>query len=158
MLTPLDIQNKEFKKGVFGYDKLDVEEFMSLISDEYERLYKENISLKDKVNVLSDGILQYKTMEDTLQNALIVAQSAGEEVKKNAREKAENIIKEAELRSEEIVRDANKKVSDILSKYDDIKRNLDIYKAKMNSLINTQISIMNELTTPDDSLSNKDNI
>ena len=152
MLTPLEIENKEFKKGVMGYDKLDVEEFMSVVLRDYEALYKENIALKDKINMLSDGIKQYKTVEETLQNTLIMAQTSADEVRKNAQQKADNIIKEANIRSDEIIANANRSVFDINNQYNNIKRDYEMFKAKMLTLLNSQIVLLNELKETGDVL------
>ena len=54
MITPLDIQNKEFKRTIFGYSAKTVDTFLDEIIIDYERIYKENIELKDKINLLSD--------------------------------------------------------------------------------------------------------
>ena len=50
MFTPIDIQNKEFEKATFGYNKNQVEEFVADVARDYERIYKENIELKDRVS------------------------------------------------------------------------------------------------------------
>lgn len=144
MLTPLDIENKVFKKSTFGYDKADVEEFLSVVLDSYEKSYKENIVLRDRMNVLTDGIQQYKNMEDSLQSALVIAQSTGEEVKKSAREKAENILKEVEIRSFEMISSAKSEVNNINAKFNEVRRELEQYKFQMISLLNYQIGILND--------------
>ena len=144
MITPLDIENKEFKNGMFGYDKADVEEFLDQVLTDFEALYKENIALKDKVSTLSDGINQYKTMEDSLQNALLIAQATGEEVKKSAQEKAENIVKEAELRASEIINNANHEILDITNQYNNVKREFEAFKAQINSIIKSQERLLND--------------
>ena len=154
MLTPIDIENKDFKKSMFGYDKSDVEEFLAAVLEDYEKLYKENISFKDRINVLSDAIKQYKTMEDTVQNALIVAQAAAEDVKRNASERAENILKHAELKASEMLALASGEVTKVSMQYNEIKRNLEIYKAKVNSLISAQVSLLNEIL-PDNEVNNE---
>ena len=145
MLTPINIENKEFKKAIFGYEKLDVEEFLNTVLESYEALYKENIALKDKVTMLSDGIKQYKTMEETLQNTLVVAQSAGEEVKRSAQASANTIIKDAEFNAEQIIIKAKNDARGIIEKSSEMKQQLIGYKAKMNALISTQINILNEI-------------
>ena len=48
MITPLDIQNKEFKKSLVGYKTKEVDAYLDSINEDYEKLYKENIELKDK--------------------------------------------------------------------------------------------------------------
>ena len=52
MLTPIEIQGKTFKNSGMGYSKADVDSFFSTISSDYEALYKENLSLKEKINNL----------------------------------------------------------------------------------------------------------
>ena len=51
-LTPLDIRHKEFKRGMRGYADVEVDEFLDQVADEYERLFKENIDLQDRVEAL----------------------------------------------------------------------------------------------------------
>ena len=62
MLTPLDIQNKNFKKKFNGYSKADVEEFFSLVCEAYDKLYTENAALRDKIEELQKQI--YKTKQN----------------------------------------------------------------------------------------------
>ena len=58
MITPLDIQNKEFKKVMRGYKESEVDEFLDKVIVDYEKLYKENIELKDKIALLNEQIDQ----------------------------------------------------------------------------------------------------
>jgi DivIVA domain len=60
MITPLDIENKEFKKGLRGYNENEVDSYLDEIKKEYENLYRENIELKDKLNALTEQIKRYK--------------------------------------------------------------------------------------------------
>ena len=55
MLTPLDIANREFKKTMGGYNRDDVEDFMSLLLVDYEKLYKENLASRDKITALNEA-------------------------------------------------------------------------------------------------------
>ena len=49
MLTPIDIDNKVFKKAkIGGYDIKDVEDFLVLVMGDYEKLYKENEEARKK--------------------------------------------------------------------------------------------------------------
>jgi len=50
MLTPLDIENKKFsRKRISGYSVEEVDEFLDEVTVDYEKLYKENSELKDKI-------------------------------------------------------------------------------------------------------------
>jgi len=47
-LTPLDIEKKEFKRTFRGYSEVEVDEFLDLIINDYEVLYRENMDYKDR--------------------------------------------------------------------------------------------------------------
>ena len=48
MLTPVEIENKEFKKGIRGYREDEVDEFLDIVKEDFENLYRENTDLKEK--------------------------------------------------------------------------------------------------------------
>lgn len=139
MITPLDIENKEFKKKLRGYSPKDVDVFFEEIVEDYEKLYKENIELKDKVNMLADQIRQYNTLEETLKSTLIVAQSTADEVTTSARKKAENIIDDAEANSRDLKYKAREDVKDIKEEYEILKKEIFIFKTRFKSFIEAQL-------------------
>ncbi len=149
MLMPLEVEEKKFTKQMRGYNKEEVDEFIAEVARDYEKLYKESLAAKDKIATLTDAVKQYKTMEDTLQQAIIVAQSAGEEVKKNAYAKAENIIKDAQNRASEIVNDAGKEVTKVNYEYEEMRRNVEIFRTRIISLLTSQLSIVKEFAMAD---------
>lgn len=150
MITPLDIENKTFSKQmVSGYNVEEVKEFMATLLADYEKLYKENIEYKDKITVLNQGIQHYKSIEDTLQNALVVAQGTAETVKKNAKVEAENILKEAELNAIKSVDEINKQTVEKKLQLDDARKQFDVYKAKMEALLISQLELLKEMNKSD---------
>lgn len=149
MLTPLEIENKKFKKELIGYSVAEVEEFVQLVTESYETIYKENLANRDKINMLSSATKQYKTMEETLQNAILVAQSAGEEVTRNAKAKAENIINEAQNSAAQILADAGKEVTKVSYEYEEMKRNVEVFRTRIISLLTSQLDIVKEFSMPE---------
>lgn len=144
MLTPQDIENKTFKREMRGYSVEEVEDFLREICDNYETLYRENATAKERIAVLSDAVKQYKSMEDMLQNALKVAENSGEEIKRNAYDKAEVIIKDAETKATKIIDDSAKEVTKVSYQYEQIKRSVEVFRAKVVSLLNAQLDILKE--------------
>ena len=51
MITPMDIENKEFKKTFRGYNEEEVDEFLDAVKEDYENLYRENLDLKEKLTL-----------------------------------------------------------------------------------------------------------
>ena len=146
MLTPNDIQNKTFKTSVSGYKKEEVEEFLGIVYTEFDNLYKQNIALNDKINMLSDAIKQYKSMESALQNTIVTAQNVSEELKRTAQLNAEATVKDAEQTAADIINKANEEVNRLKAKYESVKQDFDIYKTKIKTVVEAQLRTIDELS------------
>ena len=144
LITPLEIQKKEFKKSLRGYSPKSVDSFLDEILEDYETMYKENIELKDKVNMLADQIRKYKTLEKTLNKTLIVAQTTADEVTSSARHKAEMIIEDAELKGQKLVDGAKDDVRNIKTEYINLKKEIFIFKTRYQSFIEAQLLSLQE--------------
>ena len=142
MLTPVEIQNRAFKSGGLGYDKKDVDSFMKEISESYELLYREKMELADKVNVLNDALQSYKTMEKTMQKALVLAQKTAEETQETALRNAHAIEKEAMTKSEIIVSDAKRELERIHQKIVQLCQQYEKYKLQFKNLAAAQIELL----------------
>jgi cell division initiation protein len=140
--VPNDLQNIAFKKAMMGYNILQVEDVLLKVVEDYSDLIKENSKLKEKLEDSQDKVKYYKTIENNLQNSLIVAQQTSEEIVANARHNAENIQKEAELEARRIIDESHKQVLSVKFEYERLRREVDAYKAKVESIINAQLKIM----------------
>ena len=142
MITPMEIQNKKFEKAFMGYDKEDVNDFISFLMEDYETLYKQSIENDEKIKGLQEQIDSYKNIDETMKNTLIVAQSTAETMQKNASEKADLIIKEAEAEARRIIDDAKKAAEKATSELEVLRHDMDIFKCKAISMLNAQIENM----------------
>lgn len=139
MITPLDIQNKDFKKSFRGYKAREVDVYLDNINEDYEKLYKENIELKDKIGILTDQIRQYNNLEETLKSTLVIAQSTADEVTTSARKKAELIIEEAEIQAKNRTNEAIDEVKSIKREYDLLQEEIYVFKTRYESFIKAQL-------------------
>ncbi len=139
MLTPLDIQNKEFRKTLRGYDVKAVDLFLDEVIEDYEKIYKENVELKDKINLFSDQIRYYDTLEETLKNTLIIAQTTAEEVISTARQKSQNIIDESEINGDRVIQLAKEKVRNVRREYEYLQKEMFSFKTKYQSFMEAQL-------------------
>ena len=142
MLTPVEIQNRVFKSGGLGYDKKDVDSFMKEIIDSYELLYREKMEMSDKVNVLNDALQNYKTMEKTMQKALILAQKTAEETQEAALKNAHAIEKEAVTKAEILKSDARREVEQMHHKLVQLCQQYEKYKLQFKNLAVAQIELL----------------
>lgn len=142
MLTPIEIQGKVFKSGL-GYDKKDVDAFMKDVSMYYEKLYKESVELNDKVSVLSEGLQYYKTIEKTLQKALVLAERTAEDTRLSAEKKADAILKQAHVDAKLIVAEAKNELEKVHVKTIQLIQQYDKYKAQFAHLAAMQMDLLN---------------
>ncbi len=146
MITPLDIENKKFSKQmVNGYSVEEVDDFLDEISEDYSKNYKEVTELKAKVEELNNSLIQYKSIEETLQSTLVMAQSTAEDVKNVAKQQADQIINDAKSNAQKEVDNLDQQIILKQKELDDIKKQFDIYKAKMESLLISQLELLKDI-------------
>ncbi len=151
MITPLDIENKRFSKQVMnGYNVDEVDDFLDDLTVDYTKIYKEANDLRTKVDELNQSLDHYKQIESTLQNTLMMAQATAEDVKKVARQQAEQIVSEAKGTAQEKARELDNEIVLKKKELDDIKKQFDIYKAKMESLLISQLELIKDINKQDD--------
>ena len=150
MITPLDIENKKFSKQMMnGYSVEEVDDFLDDLTADYSRNYKENAELKSKIEELNKNMEHYKSIESTLNNTLVMAQSTAEDIKKVAQQKAEQIISEAKSNAQKQVDELNNQLVAKRKEVEDVKKQFDIYKAKMESLLISQLELLKDINKED---------
>lgn len=146
MITPLDIENKRFaKQKLGGYNVDEVDDFLDELTLEYGKLYKENTELKEQKEELDSNVGKYKNIENTLQNTLVMAQKTADEITLVAKQQAEQIIKEAEFSARNSVEELNAQILVKQKELEDLKKQFDVYKAKMESLLISQLELLKDI-------------
>ncbi|MBR5914111.1 MAG: DivIVA domain-containing protein [Selenomonadaceae bacterium] len=143
MLTPIDIHNREFKKGLRGYKESEVDEFLDRVVADYEKLWRENERLKEQARFNEKEINHYRNLERNLQDTLVVAQKTADEVvsaaKKNAKEMRENAVRESKTMYDNTVRETQNMREqtqiDIKRQLDDAQQKLRVIVAEYNRLV-----------------------
>lgn len=151
MITPLDIENKKFSKQVLnGYSVEEVDDFLDELTAAYEKIYKEVTENRGKTEQLTNDLTRYQSIEATLQNTLLMAQSTADDVKKSAQRQAESIIAEAQLKAKEVLKNVENEIVLRRKELDDLQKQFDIYKAKMESLLISQLELLKDISKDND--------
>ena len=146
MITPLDIENKRFsKKTLNGYDPDEVDDFLDELTRDYEILYKKSKESDKQIEDLEEKLEHYVQIESTLQNTLIMAQSAAKEVKDAAQKQADQMISEALAKSKEATFDIEQEKINKQKELDALERQMSVYKTKMESLLVSQLDLLKEM-------------
>ena len=150
-LTPLDIRKQSFQRTLRGFDPDEVQAFLEMAAEEFERLTRENIEMKEQHSTLKTEVERYRKLEQTLQEMLRTAQETADEVRQNARKEGGLIIRESEVRANSAVEDARIQVREIRSEIVDLKNQRDLFVAKIQALVTAQSDFLDslELSNPD---------
>ena len=150
MITPLDIENKKFLKQMMnGYSVEEVDDFLDDLTVDYTKNYKEVSELRTKVSELSQSLEHYKSIETTLQNTLVMAQSTAEDIKNVAKQQADQIVNEAKGAAQKQANDLDNEIIAKRKELEDVKKQFDIYKAKMESLLISQLELLKDVNKDD---------
>ena len=121
MYTPLDIENKKFSKQMMnGYSVEEVDDFLDELTVDYEKIYKQSTESNTKIESLMQELEKYKNIESTLQNTLIMAQSTADEIKKVAKQEADQLIREAQGKAKEATMEIEKDIAIKTKELDDL--------------------------------------
>lgn len=157
-LTPMDIETVEFKKTPFkGYSAEEVDLFLDKVIMEFEKIYKDNAKLQDKLDAREEVIKHYKDLEDTIKSSIVRAEKTADETVKNATTRSEQLISNAEERANKIINDAQNQAQAMLSEGNgelaEIKAQVARAKAEyvkikklIRNMLETQINVLDETT------------
>lgn len=140
-ITPLELSRKEFSVSFRGYNRQEVDEFLSTLSSDYESLFRENSSLKEELASLAQKLEEFRAMEENLRNSLLLAQKVADEVRSNALKEAELIKSQAQMEAEKNLQEATRKIEELRILYERLK-------AEIKALLNTFLDILNRAETP----------
>lgn len=149
-LTPLDIHHKEFRHSLRGYSEEEVDEFLDLVADEFERLFKENIDLSEKLEAANDRLREYQDQEHTIRNTMIAAQRSADDIVTKAREEATAVLRDAEMKAKEIIHNALTQKQKVQNELVRIKQAEEDFRARFRGLLETHVQSLAEIRLPDD--------
>ncbi len=141
-ITPIEIQQHQFKSRLFGYDTTAVDQFLELLADELEQLHRRNNELKESLARTRTSLEQMREREKLLQQTLVTAQKMTDELKDQARRDAEIVIAEAHIEGERILRDANERRIQLVSEIQEIKRIRHSFKNSLRALIENHTQLL----------------
>lgn len=137
MLTPLEISKKAFKSSVAGgYSKKDVDDFIEVVKEDYESLYRNVIDYKEDIGRLKSELDRYAGTSDQLQKALTLAQKTADEIKLSAERQADLSIMQANVKSQQIINSAEAKLRNLNQMYRQFSSEFGSYLDTFRKLVN----------------------
>ncbi len=134
-MTPLDIQQQQFRVRFRGFDMVEVDNFLDLLANEFEELLKENSQIREEDRRKLERINQLEAGEKELRDTLVGVQRITEEMKNNARKEGELIIEEAKLNARKIVEAAQAQALQIEAEINQLKRQRAEFDASLRTTV-----------------------
>lgn len=150
MLTPLDIENREFKRTMGGYNRDDVEDFMGILLNDYEILYKQNFEMKERIKQLQAEIEQIKEDEANTEIGLfaeVQTNTSSEELEK-VEKQAEKLVSDAKEKANAIIREANEEIDKLNKCYAEARKKMADYGEYMKTFLQSQLKVVEEIIEP----------
>jgi cell division initiation protein len=121
-ITPLDIQQQEFKRAFLGLEAREVRNFLDLCRDTVEALVRENASLRDEAERREAEVARFRERERVLQETLLTAQRMSDDMRQSAHKEAEIILAQAQLEGEKIVHNAQNRLLKLFEQIHELRR------------------------------------
>ncbi len=147
-ITPLDITQKQFRKVFRGLDAEEVQAFLDLVATEFEALVKETNSLREANQRQVEEIAEFRSRERALQETLVAAQKASEEIREASRKEAEITISDAELQAEKIVQAAHARFLRIVDDINELKRQRLQFETNVRTLVESHVKLLDAFREP----------
>ncbi|MCX7828795.1 MAG: DivIVA domain-containing protein [Thermanaerothrix sp.] len=114
LITPLDVVNQSFKRGLRGYDVEEVDDFLDQVAESLQAYIQRNNELERELENLKEQAEEFKSLKESLNETLILAQKSAEERVKTANEQAEERVRAAMEQADAILREAKLKADRIV--------------------------------------------
>ena len=130
---------KKFRTSFSGYNKTDVNSFVSEVINEYENILQKLRESTKEIEYLNKELERYKTIEKSLHDTLLVAQEATANAQKAAINEGRLIIEDAKANASKIVNNSLIKAQNIEREAEELKRKVVSYKRRFVSLLESQM-------------------
>jgi len=147
MITPAEIQEKDFPRGVRGYKEEEVDKFLDLITLDFEKLIKENLRLKAEIAAMEADHSKNMGSETSVIETLEAAKALMNDISVSAEKRAEILLKNAEMDAELIVREAREAAIRIDADHKALKKSYNSFRDRYQQLLETELARMESLTS-----------
>lgn len=145
MISSEDVRRVTFEKAFQGYRRDDVDDYLKQVAQSMDELAAQNDDLQKKLVVLAQRIDQYRAEEDTLRTTMINAQRLGENVIREAKQKAAEIIRTANIKAEDREQRSRDDVELAKQEIVTLKSEADSFKRSLIEMYRKHINLINKL-------------
>ena len=139
MITPADIENKEFSRAKKGYNEEEVDDFLDLIILDMEKLIRENKQLKNELSKVHVQVDKHMSTETSVYETLEAAKSLMNDIAASAERRAEILLKNAELEASLITREAKESISRYTDEGSRLKDRVETLRERYKKMLESEL-------------------
>ena len=150
---------EKFNRTLRGYDPEEVNAFVDQVIGQVEKMVSElkikeakikDLKVLEEENIrLKEKIVQYERMEGTLNKAILMAQKTSDQIKTSAHKESEIVLEDAKRNASRIVNEALLRAEKTEMEANMLKRNINIFKRRLRSIIEQQLEMVNDIEKVD---------
>jgi cell division initiation protein len=141
-ISPIDIQQKQFKSRPLGYEKAGVDQFLEMLAEELERLIGKNQNLQESLDRVNATLSEMREREETLKETLVTTQKITEDLKSSARREVDVMMAEAEIKAERLMHNAEERRVQLIEEIQEIKRQKIDFEVSLRGLLEKHIRMI----------------
>jgi cell division initiation protein len=146
MITPAEIQNKTFTRGVRGYKEDEVDSFLDLVTLDMDKLIQENTVLNDQIRALNLEVERCRDSESTILDTLESAKALMADISASAEKRAEIVLKNAEIDADRVQREAREAAERITEESVEMVRRWEQFKTRYKNLLQNELERFENLS------------
>ena len=135
---------RKFRTSFSGYNKDDVNAFVSEVIREYESILEKLRNSTKEMEMLNRELERYKSIEKSMNDTLLVAQEVSANAQKTAIAEGRLIIEDAKNNASKIVNNSLIKAQNIEREAEELKRKVISYKRRFIALVESQMDDVNK--------------
>ena len=139
MITPSDIENKQFSRTKKGYSPDEVDDFLDLVILDMEKLIRENKQLKAELGKAHVQVDKHMNTETTVYETLEAAKSLMNDIAASAERRAEILLKNAEMEANIITKDAKESISKLTEEGNRLRTKLEMLRGRYKNLLESEL-------------------
>ncbi|MDR2609826.1 MAG: DivIVA domain-containing protein [Clostridiales Family XIII bacterium] len=147
MISPAEIQDKTFTRGVRGYKEDEVDKFLDLITLDFNSLLQEMQTLREINTALRADIEHYRSTEGTIFDTLESAKALMADISASAEKRADIVLKNAELDADRIQREARESVERVREESAAMAQRWEQFKTRYKNLLQNELDRFEDMSS-----------
>ena len=147
-VSKIDLLNKDFSRSLFGYSRMEVDQFMLELAEVLGDAADNQKGLRKKIKRLESSVREYRQRDETLRDTLMSTQKMVDDLKVTAGKEAQLIIDEARAKADATVQTGHNRLAQIHEEIEALKRQRSQFEVQLKGLLKSHLEML-EMSDPE---------